>query len=202
MTVLGQGALRVAAGSTDDPSPAREPTTVSEEPASAEPNSFDEWALARWPALVRFAWLTTGNSHDAQDAAQDALVGVYPRWSELNAAGTVEAYARRSVVNSSISRWRKGRRREDPGPPPVVPTGRGDVEPDLAAALTDADHAWQLCHQLPPQQRAAVVLRFYEDLSFAEIGDVLGCPETTARSHVHRALASLRATLEQGDSHD
>ena len=82
MTVLGQGALRVAAGSTDDPSPAREPATASEQPASAEPHSFDEWALARWPALVRFAWLTTGNSHDAQDAAQDALVGVYPRWSD------------------------------------------------------------------------------------------------------------------------
>ena len=66
---------------------------------------------------------------------------------------------------------------------------------DPSQALADADHAWRLCSELPPQQRAAVVLRFYEDLSFAEIAGILDCPESTARSHVHRALGTLRARL-------
>ncbi|MDQ3096132.1 MAG: sigma-70 family RNA polymerase sigma factor, partial [Actinomycetota bacterium] len=119
---------------------------------------------------------------------------------ELQSAGTLEAYVRRSVVNSTISRWRRFRRREDPESELAQMRDR-DVQPDVAAALSDADLAWQLCQQLRPQQRAAVVLRFYEDLSFAEIGKVLGCPESTARSHVHRALASLRTLLERGDPH-
>ena len=62
--------------------------------------------------------------------------------------------------------------------------------------MADIDEALRLCGTLPPVQRAAVVLRFYEDRSFAEIGQILGCAEATARSHVHRALVSLRAQLE------
>ncbi len=197
MTVLGQEALRVADAPADgQPSAAEE----LRRHLTDEPASFDEWALARWPALLRFARLTTGDDSDAQDAVQDALVGVYPRWRELQSAGTLEAYVRRSIVNSTISRWRKFGRREDPEA--ALPEMRaGEVQSDMTAALSDADLAWQLCQQLRPQQRAAVVLRFYEDLSFAEIGKVLGCPESTARSHVHRALASLRTLLERGDSH-
>ncbi len=197
MTVLGQEALRVADAPADG-----QPSAAEEllRPRRSEPASFDEWALARWPALLRFARLTTGDDSDAQDAVQDALVGVYPRWRELQSAGTLEAYVRRSIVNSTISRWRKFGRREDPEA--ALPEMRaGEVQPDMTAALSDADLAWQLCQQLRPQQRAAVVLRFYEDLSFAEIGKVLGCPDSTDRSHVHRALASLRTLLERGDSH-
>lgn len=199
MTVLGQEALRVADAPADG-----QPSSDEElqRHLTDEPISFDEWALARWPALLRFARLTTGgHDSDAQDAVQDALVGVYPRWRELQSAGTLEAYVRRSVVNSTVSRWRRFRRREDPES--ELPEMRDrDVQPDVAAALSDADLAWQLCRTLPPRQRAAVVLRFYEDMSFAEIGRVLGCPDATARSHVHRALASLRTLMEEGDSHD
>jgi RNA polymerase sigma-70 factor (sigma-E family) len=204
MTVLGQEALRVAAAAADgQPAPDEGQPAPDEElqrHPTDEPASFDEWALARWPALLRFARLTTGEDSDAQDAVQDALVGVYPRWRELQSGGTLEAYVRRSVVNSTISRWRKFGRRENPAA--ALPEMQvGEVQSDLTAALSDADLAWQLCQQLPPQQRAAVVLRFYEDLSFAEIGKVLGCPESTARSHVHRALASLRTLIGKGDSH-
>ena len=79
-----------------------------------------------------------------------------------------------------------------------------DLEPyaDRAAGPvttgSDADEAWQLCNQLPPAQRAAVVLRFYEDLSYAQIAVILDCAEATARSHVHRALVNLRARLTTG----
>lgn len=149
---------------------------------------FADWVSRRGPALHRFAYLLTGGSADAPDLVQDALLRAYPRWRSLARRGTVEAYVRRSIVNGSISRWRRGRRTV------LV----GDIEDHAAAAATsDADQAWELCATLPPTQRAAVVLRFYDDLPFAEIARTLGCREATARSHVHRALAALRVRLEQ-----
>jgi len=72
---------------------------------------------------------------------------------------------------------------------------------DHAEAATDAAEAWRLCLELPPNQRAAVVLRFYEDLSFAQIALVLDCTESTARSHVHRAVAALRDRLGEKEPH-
>ncbi|MDQ4051428.1 MAG: hypothetical protein M3237_01855 [Actinomycetota bacterium] len=78
-------------------------------------------------------------------------------------------------------------------PEPLLPTtSRG---PDPAIAVSDADEAWRLCAELPVRQRAAVVLRFYDDLSFAQIALVLDCTEPTARSHVHRALVALRGRI-------
>ena len=157
--------------------------------AQQAPEQFAEWVAARGGALQRFAYLTTGSRDDAADLVQEALARAYPRWDGLAARGTAEAYVRRSIVNAAISRWRKDHRVSTGSiaePPPVD---------DSAQQQADSDHAWALCSGLPPQQRAAVVLRFYEDLSFAEIARVLDCPESTARSHVHRALASLRAHL-------
>jgi RNA polymerase sigma-70 factor (sigma-E family) len=155
----------------------------------ADPEQVAEWVAAQGPALQRFAYLVTGSASDAPDLVQEALARALPRWGSLVARGTAEAYLRRSIVNASISAWRKNRRQvpdDDPQPPPV-----DDGSQDRA----DADHAWALCTRLPPRQRAAVVLRFYEDLTYAEIAAVLGCPEATARSHVHRALAALRQRL-------
>jgi RNA polymerase sigma-70 factor (sigma-E family) len=154
-----------------------------------EPGDVAEWMAARGPALQRFAYLVTGSADDAADAVQEAISRVLPRWSRLVARGTAEAYVRRSIVNAAISTWRKQRRLvpvADPESPSVT---------DPSEGLADADHAWKLCAELPPQQRAAVVLRYYEDLPFAEIARILDCPESTARSHVHRALGSLRARL-------
>jgi RNA polymerase sigma factor (sigma-70 family) len=68
---------------------------------------------------------------------------------------------------------------------------------DHASAIADADVAWSLCQSLPKTQRAAVVLRYYDDQSYAQIADVLGCTESTARSHVRRALTALRTRLEE-----
>lgn len=154
--------------------------------------SFEEYVTLRSAALQRFACLITGNRDDAHDAVQDALIGLYPRWEKVSARGDVDAYVRRSIVNAHVSAWRKVRR--------LFPTDEPEIAapavPDASQAIADADQALRLCEQLPPNQRAAVVLRFYEDRSFAEIGEILGCPEATARSHVHRALSSLRAKLE------
>ena len=73
---------------------------------------------------------------------------------------------------------------------------------DPAEQVSRTDAVWRVCEGLPPQQRAAVVLRYYEDLEYAEIAAILGVAEPTARSHVHRALAALRDELERQERSD
>ena len=164
-------------------------TVTRELPGGTAAQDFESWAAARGPALVRFAHLVTGGSPDAPDLAQDALAQVWSRWRRLD--GDAEAYARRCITNGSVSRWRRiGRIR----PVADVPDA---ATSDPTGTVDDADHAWALLVTLTPVQRAAVVLRFYEERSYAEIGSLLDVPETTARSHVHRALRALRTRLEE-----
>jgi RNA polymerase sigma-70 factor (sigma-E family) len=165
---------------------------------ASEPVDFADWVVARGASLQRFAYLVTGSAADAPDLVQDALMRAYPRWASLARAGTAEAYVRRSIVNGSISRWRKDRRLVSVGQLQFPAPDRRAADP--AAVTADADEAWRLCLELTPTARAAVVLRFYEDLSFAQIGLILDCPESTARSHVHRALRALRTRLTESET--
>jgi RNA polymerase sigma-70 factor (sigma-E family) len=192
MTAASEGVALVTESAAGD-------TGVSD--LASRPETFDAWVAARGPSLVRFAHLITGNTSDAQDAVQDALVAAYPRWGQLCARGTQEAYVRRSIVNRHISIWRSFGRRERPVAEPSELEESAPAK-DHASDLADAQVAWRLCLTLPRVQRAAVVLRFYDDQSFAQIAEVLGCKESTARSHVRRALAALREQLEQGGDTD
>jgi RNA polymerase sigma-70 factor (sigma-E family) len=153
---------------------------------------FDEWMAARLPGLLRFAYLVTGTQHAAEEAVQAALAKVYERWATVSSSDDVERYVRRAVVNAHISDWRRHGRRLTP-----VAEVRGDGHPDPADRVSRADLVWRVCEGLPARQRAAVVLRFYEDLDYPEIARVLDCSEATVRSHVHRGLAGLRAELER-----
>lgn len=156
---------------------------------------FEDYVATRSVALQRFAYLVCRNAEDARDLVQDALLGLYPHWEKVSEGGNVDAYVKRSIVNASISRWRRSGKEQ----PAELPDHAGS-NPDHAGSVTDATVAWELCETLPPLQRAAVVLRFYDDLEFSAIAEVLGCAEATARSHVHRALTRLRTTLIE-DSH-
>lgn len=164
--------------------------------AEAPVIGFEQYVAARSVALQRFAYLVCRNSDDARDLVQDALLGLFPRWAQVSAQGNVDAYVKRSIVNASISRWRRSGKEH----PAEWPEHVG-ATPDHASGVTDAEVAWQLCETLPPVQRAAVVLRFYDDLDYPAIAAILGCAEATARSHVHRALTRLRTTLIE-DSDD
>ena len=117
--------------------------------------SFDQFVAARSVPLQRFAYLVTGHAEDARDAVQDALVGLFPRWARVVAAGDPEAYVRRSIMNAHVSRWRRVRR-ESSWDPAWLDGAAPDVD------MTDAAMAAALCAELAPRQRAAVVLRFYE----------------------------------------
>lgn len=164
-------------------------------PAGSGELDFEQFVTEHSVALQRFAFLVIGDPEDARDAVQDALLGAYRRWDTIRASGNPAGYVRRSIVNANVSRWRK-RRREV-----VVPEvgGVSDAESDR---LFDSLYLASLTSRLPARRRAALVLRYWEDASFAEIGEVLGCSEATARSLLHRALNDLRKAVDQGGSRD
>jgi RNA polymerase sigma factor (sigma-70 family) len=151
--------------------------------------SFDSYVRARSSGLLRLAWLITRDWDDARDAVQDAFASVYPRWSRLPTGSGLDAYVSRCVVNACLAVLR-GRRTRSMADVSVLDEAPVGADPAVGVVQTDQLLRW--CGELPPVQRAAVVLRFYRDLSFAEIGVVLGCREATARSHVHRAVNALR----------
>ncbi|MBI4901781.1 MAG: SigE family RNA polymerase sigma factor [Actinobacteria bacterium] len=154
---------------------------------------FDSWVAARGPALLRLAYVLTGNGADAEDVVQDALSRALPRWSRISTVDDPDAYVRRMVVNAHVSRWRKRRRREVPVEvvhDRPVPAGVG---------AEDRDRLWRACRALPPDQRTAVVLRFYEDLDYAEIAALTGVREGSVRSRVSRGIAAMRHELGEDD---
>lgn len=164
---------------------------------------FDAWVAANGSDLLRFAYLVLGDRHRAEEAVQEALVRACGRWRRVSAADDPRAYVRRMVVNADISWWRKvGRREHVVGEVFSRPSATGNhPATDVATTVTEVDSMWRLCANLPRGQRAAVVLRYYEGLSDAEIAGVLGCTESTVRSQIHRALASLRAHLSDEERH-
>lgn len=158
---------------------------------------FDEWVAARGPALLRLAYVLTGNSADAEDVVQDVLSRVLPRWPRISGVDDPDAYVRRMVVNAHVSRWRKFRRREVPVG--IVREAVRDRPVGDASTPEDRDRMWRACQTLPHDQRAAIVLRFYEDLDYAEIAGLTGVREGTVRSRVSRGVAALRLELGGND---
>jgi RNA polymerase sigma-70 factor (sigma-E family) len=157
---------------------------------------FDDWVAARGPALLRLAYVLTGNRADAEDAVQDALARALPRWERIRTVGDPDAYVRRMVVNAHTSWWRKFRKREAPVAD-VVPPASADRPPH-----DERDAVWRACLALPEAQRVAVVLRYYEQLEYAEIAALTGVAEGSVRSRVSRGLAALRTTLGEDEDHD
>jgi RNA polymerase sigma-70 factor (sigma-E family) len=152
--------------------------------------TYEEFANSRLTAMLRFAVMLTGEPHTAQDLVQETMVRVQLNWRRVNRAQSPERYVRRMLVNQYID-WQRGswfRRvilRAEPPEPAVL--GR-----DHAADSADRDQVWAWLERLPRRQRAALVLRYYEDLSDAEIAELLGCAIGTVRSSISRALATLR----------
>lgn len=152
---------------------------------------FEDWVRAHADGLTRFAVLVLGTQAAADDAVQEALSRAYPRWDRISRADDPLAYVRRMIVNAHISWWRRAGRHEVLAAEPR-PDAAGPAEPG-----THDDDLWRLCTALPVRQRAAVVLRYYEGLSYAEVAGVLEITEVTARTQTHRALASLRRAHEE-----
>jgi RNA polymerase sigma-70 factor (sigma-E family) len=160
--------------------------------------TFEQFAVARLPSLLRYAIVLTGDSHLAQDVVQEVLARAQVRWRRISEAESPEAYVRRMVLNEYLS-WRRtwavrnvhavGERLVD------LDNARGAVH-DHAQDVVDADALWNRLAVLGRKQRAVLVLRYYEELDDAAIADLLGCAPATVRSHASRALKTLRLRSE------
>jgi RNA polymerase sigma-70 factor (sigma-E family) len=158
--------------------------------------TFEEFAAARLPALMRFAVVLTGDRGVAEDVVQEVLIRLNERWRRIAAAGSPEPYVRRMVVNQYLS-WRRRWWRHVPHADPGSAAGAAGlpVVPDPAGNHADRDALLAELRRLPPRQRAVLVLRYYEGLPDADIAQALGCTPGTVRSHASRGLAALRIEL-------
>jgi RNA polymerase sigma-70 factor (sigma-E family) len=152
--------------------------------------SFDEYAKARGAALVRYAYLLTADWALAEDLAQEALVSAHLRWRRIQKMDHPEAYVRKVVMTQFLSWRRKRSNTECPG---GMLDDRSEVIVfDPAETAAERDVMWQRLAVLPRQQRAVLVLRYYEDLRDDQIAYLLGCAPSTVRVHASRGLDALR----------
>jgi RNA polymerase sigma-70 factor (sigma-E family) len=161
----------------------------------AKDAEFSTWMTARQPALLRTAYLLTGDHHSAEDLVQNTLAKVYLHWDKVHRREAVDAYARRILVNENNSVWRRAWKRREVSTDEVADrVGTHDeYDEGHSAAL------WRFVQTLPRKQRAVIVLRYYEELSEAETAEVLGISSGTVKSQASRALAALRErAAEQG----
>jgi RNA polymerase sigma-70 factor (sigma-E family) len=159
---------------------------------TATHDEFQDFVAARRAALLRAAATLTTDRTEAEDLLQAALAKTYVAWERINDRTALDGYVRRAMVNINISWWRR-RRLE------VYPT---DQLPELPVADHSPrselrDTLERLLDRLPARQRAAVVLRYYEDLTEHEIAETLGVSVGTVKSTVSRAMAKLREDAER-----
>jgi RNA polymerase sigma-70 factor (sigma-E family) len=155
----------------------------------SELTDFGEFVRASLPGLLRYGHALTGNPHDAADLVQTVLEKIGSRWTHVQRkTGDPLAYIRRSMANAHISRWRRTRKEnlvaDIPESAPVAAPDPFEHEP-----------LWQALRDLPPRQRAVIVLRYYEGLSEAEIAESLGVSQGTVKSQASKAIASLRVKM-------
>src|SRR6266705_7031815 len=152
---------------------------------------FRDYVAARSAMLLRMAYLLTGHRADAEDLVQVALAKTYVAWERIQDLRAVDGYVRRAMVNTHISWWRQRKVEEYPT----------DEIPDQPAADTSGnselhDTLQRAIDRLPQRMRAAVVLRYFEDMTEAEVADILGVRQGTVKRTVSRAVAKLRTDAD------
>ena len=161
-------------------------------------DDYVAFVQARQGALLRAAYLICGDHHLAEDLLQEALVKLASRWERLRDEAP-EAYVRKILYRDAISRWRRVRRetlvdQHDPvGPLATV------VVDDRTEQVLTGEQVRAALDLLPPRQRAVVVLRYFEDLSEAQIADALGIAPGTVKSQASDAMRTLRRLIPVED---
>lgn len=151
-------------------------------------HDFSAFVRRRGAHHLRTAVLLTGDWHAAEDLLQSCLVKLYKAWPRLDTATDPDAYLRRTLVNTHRSWWRVSWRRETPSDDLPDLRSRPD-DPALALAVRQA------LESLPPRQRLALVLRYFEDLPEAQVAELMGCSVGSVKTHTHRGVRRLREVL-------
>ena len=170
----------------------------ADRPVAVSRPSIEDLYVRHAQSAVRLAYLLTGDESVAEDLVQDAFVKLAGRLVHMRDPVAFEAYLRTTIVNLSRSHFRRKRvertyleraRHEAAGPQRKRPD----------SSIEDREELWRGLERLSPRQRAAIVLRFYEDLSEAEVGNILECAPGTVKSLVSRGLEKLRAEIGRED---
>jgi RNA polymerase sigma-70 factor (sigma-E family) len=156
--------------------------------SALQDDAFRGFVLARQHALLRTAFLLTGDQGLAEDLVQTALEKTVRRWSRGGQPASLEAYVRRVMYREQVTRWRRRRLVEVPAA--VLPEWRLDARDD--DAVEDQVVLQRALQEIGRRQRAVLVLRYFEDLSEQQVADVLGISVGTVKSQAHRGLARLR----------
>jgi RNA polymerase sigma-70 factor (sigma-E family) len=159
-------------------------------PGDVAAREFETYVAAQWRSLLRAGWLLTGNWTAAEDLVQAALARAWSAWPRVRVVAERDAYVRRILTNQFLGQQRL--RSSSELPSDVLPE---TLSPD---ATVDVDRRLSLTHaleELPPRQRAAIVLRYFEDFSLEQTAAALGCSVGTAKSQTSRALDKLRSSV-------
>ena len=156
----------------------------------ADDEDFRVFATTRSPALLRTAYLLTGDRGTAEDLLQDTLTKAYRHWGRVRAAGNPEAYVRKVMLNERRTRWRRRSSSEVVGEVPDAAVADG------SAAVAERDALWRALREMPPRTRAVLVLRYWEDRSEADTAELLGCSVGSVKSQASRGLKRLQALLD------
>ncbi|HZE41254.1 MAG TPA: SigE family RNA polymerase sigma factor [Stackebrandtia sp.] len=161
---------------------------MAHEPPDRE---FDEFARARTPALLRSAFLLTGDQHLAEDLVQTALAKTLLAWKRLQRTENAEAYTRKVMYHLQVGWWRRRARERAVLQLVDRPDTQADASEDIARQI--ALH--QALQRLTKRQRAVLVLRFFEDRGVNDTARILGCTVGTVKSQTAKALLRMRAEL-------
>ena len=156
--------------------------------------AFGEYVRSRSQALLRAAQAMTGNRADAEDLLQATFVKAYQSWERIDDPAALDTYVRRVMTNTHISGWRK--RRVDEYPTDELPDSPSAEDATRDSDLRDV--VQRAIDRLPRQMRAAVMLRYYDDMTEPEVAAALGVSVGTVKSTVARAVAKLRRDAELG----
>jgi RNA polymerase sigma-70 factor (sigma-E family) len=159
----------------------------------ADEADFRAFVSARSSSLLRFAHVLTGDPHPAEDVVQTALAKTALAWPRVRRKDNPEGYVRRAIVTTHLNALRRKPWREQPRA--MIPDDANVARPEQE--WDERDAMWTALAELPPKQRAVLVLRYYEDLSEADIADALNCSRGTVKSQAAKGLSRLREIVEK-----
>jgi RNA polymerase sigma-70 factor (sigma-E family) len=166
--------------------------------------AFERFVSESADSLLRTAYLVTGDASHAEDLVQDSFLKVARRWARVSSMDSPRAYARKILVNLALDGTkRRSLHRDELGkksPPEWPPRWESEISRGAFAAVDDRLELIRALGELPPRQRAVLVLRYFDDLSESEVASTLGCSLGTVKSTTSRALERMRALVPKEEA--
>lgn len=155
--------------------------------------SFEAFYVREIRSVVGLAYVLSGSGRAAEDLAQDAFLKAYRNWDRISSYDDPGGWVRRVVSNDSVSRFRRLAAETR-----ALLRLRGESY-IIPQADPEAIHLWEEVRRLPARQAQVIALRYYDQRSNAEAAEILGCSETTVKTHLQRARETLARRLERED---